>query len=179
MSSWTVRRARAEDAAALSLVAGATLLETFHDVIPAADMVAHVAGKSSMAVFAAWIADAGSAVFYAGATGTDAPVGYAVLTAPDFPIAPLPGDIEVRRIYTLAATHGTGLGPALMAAALDEARARDARRVLLGVHPGNSRARSFYERTGFRVIGERQFQVGTQLFADPIYALSLGDGILP
>ena len=166
---WQVRRAAAADAAALSLVAGATLLETFHAIIPAADMVAHVTGKSSPAVFADWIADAGSAVFYAGAHGTDAPVGYAVLTTPDFPIE-APGDIELRRIYTLAATHGTGLGAALMDAVLTEARARDARRILLGVHPDNGRARRFYENHGFAVIGERRFTVGTQLFTDPIYA---------
>ena len=160
----------AGDTGALALVAGATLLEAFHALIPAADLVAHAAGKSSTAVFAEWVSDEDSAVFYAGAAGTDAPVGYAVLTTPDFPIEAVPGDIELRRIYTLAATHGSGLGTALMAAALAEARARDARRMLLGVHPENHRARRFYEKHGFAVIGERQFTVGTQLFTDPIYA---------
>lgn len=155
-------------------MAGATLLETFHGIIPAADLVAHVTGKSSSAVFAAWSADPASAVFYAGAGGTDAPVGYAVMTAPDFPPeAVQPGDTELRRIYTLAAMHGSGLGGALMTAVLAEARARGRARVLLGVHPDNRRARRFYERTGFRVIGERTFTVGTQRFTDPIYALAL------
>ena len=167
---WHVRRAVAADAAALSLVAGATLLETFHTLIAAPDMVAHVAGKSSPAVFAAWIADGRSAIFYAGARDTDAPVGYAVLTTSDFPIPAQPEDIELRRIYTLATTHGSGLGHTLMTATLDEARARGARRILLGVHPGNSRARSFYEKHGFGVIGERRFTVGTAEFIDPIYA---------
>ncbi len=170
---WSVRRAAAADAPALALVAGATLLETFHATIPVADMVAHVTGKSSPDVFAEWVADASSAVFYAGADGTGAPLGYAVLTTPDFPIPTDPHDIELRRIYTLAATHGAGLGKALMAAALDEARNRSRKRVLLGVHPGNSRARSFYERVGFRVIGERVFTVGASRFVDPIYALNL------
>ena len=151
-------------------MAGATLLETFHGIIPAADMVAHVANKSSAAVFAAWTDDDSSAVFYAGAVGTDAPVGYAVLTAPDFPIVPEPGDIELRRIYTLAAMHGSGLGQALMTAALEHVGARGGRRVLLGVHPDNRRARCFYEKHGFAVVGERKFKVGTQLFSDPIYA---------
>lgn len=173
MIDWTVRRASVADASALSLVAGATLLETFHAVIPAADMVAHVVNKSSADVFAGWTDDPASAVFYAGAVRTDAPLGYAVLTAPDFPIDTDASDIELRRIYTLAATHGSGLGGALMRAALDEARARDCRRVLLGVHPENGRARSFYERTGFRVIGERAFTIGTVRFVDPIYALGL------
>ncbi len=136
-------------------------------------MVAHATGKSSAEVFAAWIADAGSAVFYAGAQGTDAPVGYAVLTTPDFPVDPGPADIELRRIYTLAGVHGTGLGPALMDAALAEATRRGHSRMLLGVHPDNRRARRFYERNGFAVIGEREFAVGTQRFTDPIYARAI------
>lgn len=174
MTGWTIRRARAADTAALALVAGATLLETFHGMIPAADMVAHATGKSSAAVFAGWIADEGSVVCYAGAPDTDAPLGYVVLTAPDFPPEVLaPGDWELRRLYTLAAAHGTGLGPALMDHALREARARGHTRLLLGVHPDNFRARRFYERCGFAVIGERQFSVGAQLFTDPIYALVL------
>lgn len=155
-------------------MAGASLLENFHAIIPAADLVAHATIKSSPAQFAAWIADAGSAVFYAGADGTDAPLGYAVLTTPDFPTDFVrEGDIELRRIYTLAAAHGTGLGPALMQAALAEARGRDHGRMLLGVHPENRRARRFYERTGFAVIGERTFAVGQSRFTDPIYALAL------
>lgn len=173
MIGWTVRRASVADASALSLVAGATLLETFHAMIPPADMVAHVTNKSSAAVFAGWVDDPASAVFYVGEDGTDAPLGYAVLTTPDFPIDTDASDIELRRIYTLAAAHGSGLGGALMRAVLEEARIRNCRRVLLGVHPENGRARSFYERTGFRVIGERAFTVGTARFVDPIYALGL------
>lgn len=121
-------------------------------------------------MFEGWIAEPASGVFYAGAGATDAPVGYAVLTMPDFPVAAGTNDIELRRIYTLAAVHGSGLGPALMEAALTEARRRGHSRMLLGVHPDNQRARRFYERTGFRVIGEREFCVGTQRFTDPIYA---------
>lgn len=167
---WSIRPARPGDAAALALVAGATLLETFHRIIPAADLVAHASGKSGPGAFAAWIADRGADVFYAGAEGTDAPVGYAVLTTPEFSIDLGADDIELRRIYTLAAVHGTGLGAALLQAALTQARQRRRSRMLLGVHPDNRRARRFYERNGFRVIGERDFSVGSQRFIDPIYA---------
>lgn len=170
---WTVRRAVAADAPALALVAGASFLETYHAIIPVADMVAHVTGKCSAAVFADWIADPASSVFYAAADVTGAPLGYAILTTPDFPVPTGAGDSELRRIYTLAATHGSGLGTALIQAALDEARARGRTRVLLGVHPGNDRARRFYERTGFRVIGERVFTVGAARFVDPVYAIDL------
>ncbi|WP_374944027.1 GNAT family N-acetyltransferase [Sphingomonas sp.] len=170
---WTVRRADAADAPALALVAGATFLETYHAIIPVSDMVAHVTAKCSADMFAGSIADPASAVLYAGADVTDAPLGFAVLTGPNFPIDTDANDIELRRIYTLAATHGGGLGAALIRAAIDEARARGRRRMLLGVHPDNTRARRFYERTGFRVIGERVFTVGSARFVDPVYALDL------
>ena len=130
-------------------------------------------GKCHAGVFADWIADPAAGVFYAAADGTGAPVGYAVLTVPDFPIATDDRDIELRRIYALQATHGSGLGTALIEAAIGEARARGCQRVLLGTHPENGRARRFYERSGFRVIGERVFTVGESRFTDPIYALQL------
>ena len=79
----------------------------------------------------------------------------------------------MRRIYVLAAFQGTGLGPALLDAAIGAARAAGSGRMLLGVHVDNLRARRFYERCGFAVIGQRTFQVGTATFDDPIYALDL------
>ncbi len=171
--TWRLRHAEPGDAPALSLVAGATFLETYHALIGAADLVAHVAGRCDADTFARWIADPEVAVFYAGAVDTDAPVGFAVLTPPDFPVALTPDDIELRRIYALATTHGQGLGPAMLAAARDEARARGKRRLLLGTHPENTRAQRFYEREGFALSGRRRFQVGERVFDDPVYALKL------
>ena len=57
-----------------------------------------------------------------------------------------------------------------MARALEDAAAARRNRVLLGVWDQNTRARSFYERQGFKVIGARQFMVGTTLHDDPVYA---------
>ena len=103
-----------------------------------------------------------------------APVGYTVLTAPnDLPVAEQPGDVELRRIYTLLTAKGSGLGAALMARVLADVAALGARRVLLGVYGGNARARTFYERQGFVVVGTRRFQVGATLCDDYVYARSL------
>ena len=64
--------------------------------------------------------------------------------------------------------YGSTEGPPGSAAA-----ARGHERMLLGVHPENARARRFYERFGFTVIGERVFEVGAQRILDPIYARAL------
>ena len=170
---WRLRRASPGDAAAVSLVASAAFLEAFAGILPGADIIAHCAANNASAKFAAWAADGESVVTLAEHPDGAAPVGYSLLTAPDFPMPTGPEDIELKRIYTLAGTHGTGLGPALMARSVADARALGRTRMLLGVHPGNLRARRFYEREGFRVIGERMFQVGSLVMHDPVYALDL------
>ncbi|MGJ0118030.1 N-acetyltransferase family protein [Williamsia sp. MIQD14] len=52
-------------------------------------------------------------------------------------------DIELRGLYTLARTHGTGLGGALLDAALGDRPAQ------LWVLAGNARALAFYRKHGF------------------------------
>lgn len=169
---WRLRRATASDAPALSLVASAAFLETYATVLDGADLVAHCNRHNTVDTFAAWAEDARTIVTIAEHEPGGAPIGYTVLTTPDFPLACEPGDVELRRIYTLTQMHGSGLGRALMDRALEEAAARHDR-VLLGVWENNLRARAFYERSGFAVVGTRQFKVGAVTHIDPVYARAL------
>ncbi|WP_277979856.1 GNAT family N-acetyltransferase [Sphingomonas phyllosphaerae] len=166
--AWRLRRAGAGDTDALALVAGATFLEAFAGVLDGADIVAHVARNSSAAAFARYL-DGGAVATLAEVDPGAAPVGYSLLTPPDLPVAPLPGDIELKRIYALVPYHGTGLGTALITRALDDARATGCGRVLLGVYGGNRRAHRFYEKHGFTVVGERRFLVGATWHDDRVY----------
>jgi ribosomal protein S18 acetylase RimI-like enzyme len=169
-----LKRATAADAAALSLVASACFLETFAGLLEGPDIVAHCAKANHQDAFRAWAEAAGNRVVVAEIASGGAPIGYTVLTTPDLPaIETSSADIELRRIYTLSRAHGTGLGPALMAQALLDARAMGGERMLLGVYAGNERARAFYEKQGFIKVGERQYQVGATLCDDVIYALQL------
>lgn len=170
---WRLRRAEAADAAACSLIAGATFLEAFAGILDGPDIVAHVAGKSNAASFAALIDDPASVVTLAEASVGGAPLGYSVLTTPDLPVPAAEGDIELKRIYALFPTHGTGLGPALMERAFADARALGRRRILLGVYGGNQRAQRFYTKQGFTVVGERRFLVGSTWHDDLIFARAL------
>lgn len=170
--NWRLHRASEADAAALSLVAGATFLQTFAGILEGADIVAHVARNSSADAFARYIAGGATATL-AEAEAGGAPIGYTLLTAPDLPVAPLTGDIELKRIYVLAGAHGSGLGPALMARAIEDARAAGHARMLLGVYGENHRARRFYEKQGFAVVGTRRFLVGATLHDDLIYGRDL------
>ncbi|MEG3082314.1 GNAT family N-acetyltransferase [Sphingomonas sp. PB2P12] len=168
--TWRLRRAEPGDAPALSLVASATFLDTYATVLSGADIVAHCTMKNSIATFETWLADPATIVTMAEYEPGHAPIGYTVLAAPDFPIEPGPADIELRRIYLMKQAQGTGLGVALMARALEDAASHERTRILLGVWDQNARARTFYERQGFKVIGARQFTVGTTLHEDPVYA---------
>ena len=173
MTGWRLRRASREDAPAVALVAGASFLSTFAGILDGADIVAHVTRNSSAARFAAWSDDPDSIVTLAEHPDGGAPVGYTLITTPDFPIGTGAGDTELRRIYTLPLAQGTGLGKRLMMQAVDDARAMGKDRLLLGVLGTNARARAFYERHGFMVAGQRQYRVGGTLCDDFIYARSL------
>lgn len=170
---WRLRRAEPADAAACSLIAGATFLEAFAGILDGADIVAHVADKSGAANFAAWATDAASVVTLAEAPTGGAPLGYSLLTTPDLPVPAEDDDIELKRIYALAPTHGTGLGPALMQRAIDDARALGRKRMLLGVYGGNARAQRFYAKQGFAVVGNRRFKVGATWHDDLVFARAI------
>ena len=58
-------------------------------------------------------------------------------------------DWKVMSIYFLSEAWGSGLGHVLMTALEAFLREQGADRAALDVHPGNARARSFYERRGW------------------------------
>ena len=171
--AFRLRRAEAADAEALSLVAGATFLETYADILKREDMLAHIAGKSSPERFSSFMADPRTIVTLAEAPAGRAPLGYTIMADPDLPVELQADDIELLRIYTLAPRLGSGLGAALLERAITDARADGRKRMLLGTHPDNVRARRFYEKHGFTVIGRRTFRVGEAEFDDPVYARAL------
>lgn len=174
MAGPVIRRAGPDDAAALAMVGAATFLESYAHMIGVADMLAHIAGKNSPEAYRAFATDPACALWLAEMPDTRAPIGYALLTPPDLPIAIDDGDIELRRIYILSKWHGGGLGRRLIGAAIDHARALGKRRVLIGVYAGNDGAIAFYRRMGCDLVGDRRFQVGEALFDDLIFGMDIG-----
>jgi ribosomal protein S18 acetylase RimI-like enzyme len=166
----SIRRAALEDAASLSLVGSATMLETYTHLLPGADILAHCTVNHAISKYVGWLADPACVVWLAEAI-LGAPIGYLVLTPAGLPVeGPSPRDLEVQRIYVLAPYHKAGLGHALMNLAIGEARARGAERLVLGVHNDNARALAFYGRQGFGVIAARKFVVGGTICCDSVLA---------
>lgn len=190
----TLRWATAADAPALALVGAATFLEAFTWMLPGDDIIAHAARNHTAEVYCAYLAHPDTRITLAEAWPGGAPVGYAMLTAPELPtFAVQPSDIELKRLYLFSRFRSAGTpvlacspeagqpfpvpglraGQALMNAAVADARALGRARLLLGTHAGNAQAIAFYRKNGFAEAGTRTFQVGSQLCSDLIFARPL------
>ncbi|ADV84751.1 GNAT family N-acetyltransferase [Terriglobus saanensis] len=161
------------DSDLLSLVGSGTLIETFAGILDGSDLLAHCQKNNSPAAFTKYLSAPTTRAFFAEAEPGDAPVGYILLCEPDLPVDLLPADYELRRIYLFHRFHGTGIGRALMNQAVEATREMGRRRLLLGVNCVNFAAISFYEKAGFKKVGERQFIVGATACKDDIMALTL------
>jgi diamine N-acetyltransferase len=167
----TLRRTTVADAAKLSLVGGASFLESFADDHPGDDLVNHVRDRHSVAAYQDWLGDPACALWIV-EEALGAPIGYAMLGLGTLPGA-VAGDLEIKRIYVLRRWHGGGFGKQLFQKCIDEARERGATRLLLAVYTANQLAQQFYIRQGMSVIGETVFVVGETEFTDLVMALDL------
>jgi diamine N-acetyltransferase len=172
--SVTLRVCTSSDAETLAVIGAATLLEAFAGLLPGGSLLAHCRNHHHAAAYTSYIAKPETRAWLAEIEPGAAPVGYAMLTAPDFPEGlAQEGDLELRRIYVFSKFHGGRAGRGLMDLAIAFARERKAKRLLLAVHPDNQRALAFYRKSGFEQIGTRTFQVGASTFIDPVFALPL------
>ncbi len=80
---------------------------------------------------------------------------------------------EIARIYADHHWHGHGLGAALLRACIETAQEWGAEVIWLGVWERNPRAIAFYEKHGFRAVGEQEFQLGADRQRDVVMALNL------
>lgn len=167
--NWIIRPAETDDVSALSLVGGATFLETFAGTLNGRAIVDHCEQQHSAEIYQKYL-DGGSKAWLGEAATGGAPVGFALLSPPDLPGAE-EGDIELKRIYILSRFHGSGMAAALMQAVVDASAGF--RRLLLGVYRQNDRAIAFYRKQGFELAGERQFNVGGTLYDDIVLAKPL------
>lgn len=162
------------DEAALALVGQATFLEAFAGILDGADVIAHCQRQHNVELYRDWLALPAMRLWLAEATPGGAPVGYLVLSHASLPVAdPRQDDLEIKRIYLLHRFQGQRVGQRLMQAALDQARAAGAGRVLLGVYAENHDALAFYTRCGFAQLGRRTFRVGRTDYQDVILGITL------
>jgi diamine N-acetyltransferase len=159
-----VRIATAADAATLAEVAAATFPlacppSTTKEAI--ADFISKNLSETS---FEGYLADPTRVLFLA--IEDDAAIGYAMLILAESADPDVAGSVTLRptselsKLYVRAGHHGTGTSLALVDAAMDMARANGKRGISLSVNQENSRANSFYEKSGFIRVGVKKFLVG-------------------
>lgn len=171
MSGFTLRSATGADAAALARFAAHVFQQTFGPENTAEDMEDYLRTTYSPELQREEIAEAGAEVLLAEVDG--AIVGYSYFRAgpgPDCVSAERP--FEISRFYVDHKQHGRGIAAALMERTL-AAAAPLGDAIWLSVWEHNGRALSFYSRYGFEVVGERGFQLGSDLQRDLLMARPL------
>jgi diamine N-acetyltransferase len=153
------------DAEAVDCVFRKSFCDTFAHLYRAEDLEAFLA-KFTLEAWEAELADERFAFQLAECDGQLG--GFVKLGPPELPVERQAEAIELRQFYLLHQWRGAGIANALMDWAMDEARARGAREMYLTVYTENHRARRFYERYGFEVVGPYRFMVGKQADEDII-----------
>jgi diamine N-acetyltransferase len=167
-----LRRASVEDAAKLSLLGGASFLESFADDHDGDLLVAHVAQNHSVDYYTRLLGDADTAAWIV-EHEAGAPIGYATAGPSRLPETDAAHDFALHRLYLLSRWHRTGFGRALYDAVETEARARGARRLVLSVYTENEKALRFYRARGFQTIGSTAFPPFPDTMRDHIMAVAL------
>ena len=172
-----IRQAATDDAALLHEIAAATFpLACPPDTLPES-IEAFISANLSVDAFARYLADPERDLFLGTIDGT--PSGYTMVVYGEPSDADVAASVALRptaelsKCYALREAHGTGLAAALVDSSADAARARGAQSLWLGVNQQNVRAKRFYEKCGFLVVGTKKFRVGERYEDDFVCALNL------
>jgi ribosomal protein S18 acetylase RimI-like enzyme len=168
-----IRRAETSDAGLLAEFAARTFTETFGAANTVHDMAAHLTASYGVRQQRAEVADPHIATLLAEADLRLA--AYAQVRRNDAPVDPPPDSaVELWRFYVDRRWHGRGVAQRLMAAVRDVAVEFGARRVWLSVWERNERAIAFYRKAGFRLVGSKDFWVGSDRQTDHVMISDLG-----
>lgn len=166
----SLRPVAAADAALVCELFATSFVATFGHLYAPEDLAIFMA-EVTPAVFAREIADPDFRFQLADIDGEAA--GFAKVAPPGLPGWSPAATRELRQLYVLDRFTGTGVGPALMDWVVADAKAGGARHLQLSVYTDNHRARRFYEKRGFEVIGPYKFMVGNHADEDLIMRAKL------
>ena len=171
----SVAKANLATATRLADLGRQTFSETFAATNTAADMAAYLAATYGPDQQLAQLQDPACTYLLAEMQGQA--VGYLQLGLGSAlgltPNGSGANQLEIKQLYVVESWIGTGLGKALMRRALDVAQAEGCTAVVLGVWEHNERAKAFYQRFGFREVGEVEFKLGADVQRDLIYRKGL------
>ena len=171
----SVAKANLATATRLAALGRQTFTETFAATNTPENLAAYLAEAYGPELQLAQLQDPNTTCLLAEMQGQT--VGYALLA--EHSALGLPPEkagtkqLEIKQLYVLEDWIGTGLGKALMRRILEIAPAGACTAVVLGVWEHNERAKAFYQRFGFREVGEVAFRLGDDVQRDLIYRKGL------
>lgn len=165
------RACRPGDERALSLVAQATILETYAGITDGEDLVAYVNAELTAVDFARMLASDRVRAWISETAAGKCPVGYA-LAVSDEGAKPF-FSFELKRLYVFYRFHGQRVGRTLLEEVLQFAGEQHSEKIWLQVHEANQHAIQFYKRCGFARTGEDLFPVGKNSYRVLTFALVL------
>jgi len=167
-----IRYANENDASLLAELGRKTFYDSFIEFNAEEDMVKYLSEHYSTEIQMSEITDPDTIFLIAEQNGM--PVGYAKLKGQS------KGDgvastnpMELQRIYSIQEYIGKGVGAELMKEAIREAKERGFNCLWLGVWEKNERAIKFYEKWGFKKVGNHTFVLGEDIQSDFTMELSL------
>lgn len=169
MISVNIRRAEAGDEATLATVAERMFRDAYEADNEPLFLDAYVREHFQPSVLAAELADPAVTFFLMEDEGKI--IGYSLIHGgQSHPAVASERPVQLTRIYVDREHIGSGIGSRLIERSLEEAAARVHDVVWLGVWERNQRAIAFYERWGFRQVGEMQFDFGGDVQRDLVLA---------
>ena len=167
MTTLLIRPATVDDVDVLCRLGAATFRETYRAISDPGEVDEYADTHFSAAKVAAWFSRPCARTLLA-CVG-ESPVGYAHVRSAKVPACVADRKaVELSRLYLLASAQGSGVGGALIAAALADVVALGGRTVWLGAYDKNVKALAFYARRGFVQVGTHEFEFGGQVYADPV-----------
>jgi GNAT superfamily N-acetyltransferase len=159
MSAPVIRRATVADTETLTRIGAETFAETFGHLYPPQDLADFLPTAYSIDSTRADLEDPERALWLVESDGVA--VGYALAGPCTLPHPDVTeGCGELKRLYLFKTHQSGGLGGRLIGEVLDWLEARTTGRLWIGVWSGNHGAQRFYDRLGFRKVGEYFFPVG-------------------
>lgn len=156
---YAIRRATVADAGTLSALAAATFVEAFGHLYEAEDLQAFLDDAYAVDKQAVILGHADYGVWlleHDGVAVGHVAAGPCGLPHPEVHL----GDVEIKRLYVLAAHQGGGRGGQMFDTAEQWLMRNGPRTLWVGVWSENVGAQRFYARRGLEQVGTYEFPVG-------------------
>jgi ribosomal protein S18 acetylase RimI-like enzyme len=167
-----VRKAQLDDSKKISEISGRLFKQTYEGKMPSEDLDVYITEEFKQELKIEELKDSSITTFIAETEGKA--IGYAQIRKKQMPFTSDNScELELWRIYLDSLYQRIGIGNLLLGKVSEVARDLSSDYIWLGVWDQNTQAISFYEKNGFSVVGNQQFEVGSDIQNDLVMVGSL------